>query len=241
MLCYFYIFILIPMSLAFNLNGITNFVNKHRLVTLSCPCEDPSLCQPIPPARGKTRLAYSTEPLNWKYYDYTRITEIALFFDISEIDPQMICTAHKKNVQLHLAVFFTNQTFLNTTKKDIWIENSLKLLKDNFLDGINIDYEEERTSEWEPYLVAFFEELSYKMRKISPNYQLTYCLPLRPEINHDLVSIPKVVDYFMLMDYGEALVIDPDHCYATANQQPVKVLEGIIILRNYLYIGQHLF
>ena len=117
MLRFFYILLLIQISVTSNLNGRTKFVNNHRTIPFSCPCEDVSLCKPIPPADGKTRLAYSINPSNWKYYDFTKITEIAIYFDISKLDPQLICTAHKNNVQLHLKGLFTNETFLNSNEK----------------------------------------------------------------------------------------------------------------------------
>ena len=142
---------LIPISIASNLNGKTNpnFVNNRRLVPLSCPCEDKSLCDPIPRAKGKTRLAYSRVAANWKYFDLTKITELIIFLDVSEMDPQVICAAHKNNVQLHLMGIFNHDTFLNSTQKEMWLSESLNLVKENFLDGINIDYEEGRSSEWE--------------------------------------------------------------------------------------------
>ena len=104
-------------------NGFKNFhfVNNHRISPLKCPCQDASLCQPIPRAKGHTKLAYSTNPSNWKYYELSKITELALTYDISKMDPQLICAAHKINVQLHLMISFTNETFMNATKTEEWI------------------------------------------------------------------------------------------------------------------------
>ena len=227
MLDYLLILLLIPISIASNLNGITNsnFVNNHRLVPLSCPCEDKSLCDPIPRAKGKTRLAYSRVAANWKYFDLTKITELIIFFDVSEMDPQVICAAHKNKVQLHLMGIFNHETFINSTQKEMWMSESLKLVKENFLDGINIDYEEGRSSEWEPYLVKFVEEISSTLKSMNPNYQLTYCLPVSPLANYDLATIPKVVDYLMLMDYDQSWN-NPQHCYPSANQQPHVSIDG---------------
>ena len=227
---YLYVLLLIPISIASNLNGIRNynFVNNRRLVPLSCPCKDTSLCQPIPPSKGSTRLAYSRVAANWKYYDFSKITELIIFFDVSQMDPQMICTAHQNNVQLHLAGFFNHETFLNSTKKEAWITESLNLIKDNFLDGINIDYEEGRDSQSEPYLVIFVEEVSSRLKSMNKNYQLTYCLPTSPLANYDFKTIPYVVDYLMLMDYDQNWN-NPQHCYASGNEQPQETINGNVV------------
>ena len=230
MIYYICVLLLFLSSVDCNLNGITdyNFVNTRRLTPLSCPCEDTSLCQPIPRAKSEVKLAYSTTASNWKYYDYSKLTEIAIFFDVAELEPQMICTAHKNNVQLHLKGFFKHETFLNSTQRAMWIKDTLDLVKENFLDGINIDYEEGRSSAWEPHLVKFVEELASTLKNMNPNYQLTYCLPTWPLDNYDFDTIPKIVDYLMLMDYDQNWN-NPTHCYASANQQAQVTLNGKLV------------
>ncbi|KAI6659291.1 Di-N-acetylchitobiase-like [Oopsacas minuta] len=230
MVCYICIFCLILINLA----SSTDIADHNRRSTSTCPCEDASLCEPIPPAKGKTRLAYSKEPGNWKYYDFTKITEMVLFFDITEIDPEIVCVAHKYNVQLHLRGCFGNETFRNSTKQEKWIQENLKLLTDYHLDGINVDYERPRIAQWEPQLVDFMVELSIRVRSMNSNYQLTYCLPTDPLLHYEMVTIPTVMDYLMIMDYDHVWDIHPNHCFATANQQPMKTIFG---LTKYMSLG----
>ena len=212
-------------------NGFKNFhfVNNHRISPLKCPCQDASLCQPIPRAKGHTKLAYSTNPSNWKYYELSKITELALTYDVSKMDPQLICAAHKNNVQLHLMITLSNETFMDGIKTGEWIEDQIDLLKENYLDGIDIDYEVPRQVKWIPHIVNLVGNLSERMKLSSPNYQLTYCIFGDPSNNPEVfnsIIIPTVVDYFMLMAYDDGFSIEKDECYATANQSPELTIIG---------------
>ncbi|KAI6659292.1 Di-N-acetylchitobiase precursor [Oopsacas minuta] len=234
MFCYVYIILLFSINLASSTPKCVDFVDHNRQYPLVCTCEDPSLCQPIPRAKGKTRLAYSKVPENWKYYDFTKITELILSFATADIDPELVCMAHKNNVQLHLKGCFTNETYLNPVKQDEWIDDNLKKLTDNYLDGINIDFEQPRNAEHEPLLVSFMVKLSKKLRSMNSNYQLTYCLETFPKPNNDYTTIPEVMDYLMIMDYDQANINEQEHCYASANEHPLTTITG---LTEYLELG----
>lgn len=58
-----------------------------------CPCEDPSLCEPIARPQGKEFLMFSTKPNVWRKYDWTKVTTIALF---RPWDDELMCEAHKR-------------------------------------------------------------------------------------------------------------------------------------------------
>ena len=208
-----------------NFPGI-RFENHQRQNPLPCKCEDTSLCQPIPPTKGNVRLAYSTDPSNWKYYNFSEITEIAVFFDISKLTPEMLCTAHKNNVQLHLAGFFGNQTFIDPSLRERWLQDTLKMITDNYLDGINLDYEQQRHPETEPYLESFVMELSQRLKKMSPHYRITFCEHYAPLPFYDVTTIPKIVDYLMIMSYGEISLHDPGYLYPSADQQAWRTVYG---------------
>ena len=223
-----FILLLIQFNLASGIfNGrSSSFVNRHREPAMGCPCEDTSLCGPIPPTKGNVRLAYSRVPFNWKYYDLSKLTEIVLFFDISMLDPEMVCAAHKNNVQLHLAVFFRSETFLNQFLQEKWISDHLKMVVDNNLDGINVDYEQNRNAEWEPLIVRFMIELAVRLKSMNSNYTLTFCEPEEPRQYYDFATIPKIVDYLMLMSYDEVWDRYSGYRYPTANQNPGNTIEG---------------
>ena len=229
-----FILLLIQFNLA---SGIFNrrsmsFVNHHRQLPMGCPCqcEDTSLCGPIPHTKGNVRLAYSRDPSNWKYYNLSKLTEIVVFFDVSELDPEMVCMAHKNNVQLHLAGFFGNETFLNQSLQEKWIDDHLKMIVDNNLDGINVDYEENRKAEWEQRLVRFMLELAVRLKSMNSNYQLTFCEPGEPRPYYDFSAIPKIADYLMIMSYDEVWDRDSDYMYPTPNQNPGNTIEGNVFV-----------
>ena len=47
----------------------------------ACPCSDPSLCKPLNVPDRPELLGFITNGTNWKYYNYTYITTIAVFVD----------------------------------------------------------------------------------------------------------------------------------------------------------------
>ena len=202
------------------------FENHHRQNPLPCKCEDTSLCQPIPPTQGNVRLAYSTNPSNWKFYNFSELTEIALFFDISKLTSEMVCMAHKNKVQLHLQGSFGKSTFINPSLREQWFQNTLKTIADNYLDGINLDYEQQRDPETEPYLESFVTELSQRLRKMSPHYRITFCEPSSPLPHYDLSTIPKDVDYLMIMSYDEEIHHQPNYSYPGPNQPAWRTVYG---------------
>ena len=84
----------------------------------------------------------------------------------------------------------------------------LDLLKENYLDGINIDYESGRQAAWIPNISYLVGNLSDKMKLTSPNYQLTYCTSENPLANPELFyssTIRTSVDYFMIMAYDNGM------------------------------------
>lgn len=233
-----FILLLIPFNLAsgiFNRRSM-NFVNHHRHSPMGCLCEDASLCGPIPHTKGNVRLAYSTDPSNWKYYNLSKLTEIAVWFDVSRLEPEMVCMAHKNNIQLHLAGFFGNETFLNQSLQEIWIEDHLKMIVDNNLDGINVDYEENRRADWEIFISRFMVELAARLKNMNSNYQMTFCEPWEPRLYYELSTIPKIADYLMIMSYDEVWDRDSSYMYPTANQKPGKTIEGNVCCFRNLFV-----
>lgn len=81
-------------------------VNFSAFVRGKCPCEDKALCEPIARPQGKEFLMFSTKPNDWKKYDWTKVTTIALF---RPWDDELMCEAHKRVsalVNSYLVAFF---------------------------------------------------------------------------------------------------------------------------------------
>ena len=55
----------------------------------ACPCSNPSLCKPVNVPPRPELLGFATESaLHWKLYNYTYITTLAVFGNIT-LDPQV--------------------------------------------------------------------------------------------------------------------------------------------------------
>ena len=127
-----------------------------------------------------------------------------------------------------LMVTFTNETFMNDTKTEEWIDDQLDLLKENYLDGINIDYEYRRQAAWIPNLYLFSWESIRKNETFQSYYQLTYCTSEYTLANPELFyssTIRTSVDYFMIMAYDNGMSKQGDKCYGSANQPPEVVIK----------------
>lgn len=103
-------------------------VNFSAFVRGKCPCEDTALCEPIARPQGKEFLMFSTKPNDWKKYDWTKVTTIALF---RPWDDELMCEAHKRVSALVnsylVACFVSEETFALKIAKRNSIFSSVKL------------------------------------------------------------------------------------------------------------------
>lgn len=66
-----------------------------------CICADKSLCRPLTtPLPTKEVFVFQTNALNWKHYDWSLVTTIALFDQDHKLLPELLCYAHARNVRL---------------------------------------------------------------------------------------------------------------------------------------------
>ena len=64
-------------------------VSSLILEKTSCPCSDPSLCKPVDVPPRLELVAFTTDSaLQWKLYNYTYITTLAMFGNLT-LDPQV--------------------------------------------------------------------------------------------------------------------------------------------------------
>ena len=69
----------------------------------SCPCEDPSLCEPIKGAPKKEVLGFVTSQTNWPGYNWTTLTTVAMF---TALNDSLLCYAHSKGVRVVLSASY---------------------------------------------------------------------------------------------------------------------------------------
>ena len=79
----------------------------------SCPCADPSLCNPISGTPDKEILAFVTSQDNWPHYNWSLLTTVALFTDFND---SLLCYAHSKGVRVVLSASYPVNELQNFTR-----------------------------------------------------------------------------------------------------------------------------
>lgn len=82
----------------------------------SCPCEDPSLCEPIKGSPKKEIFGFVRSQTNWPSYNWSLLTTVALFTDMNN---SMLCHAHSKGVRVVLPASYPTSELQNTTQVNV--------------------------------------------------------------------------------------------------------------------------
>ena len=93
---------ILPLLLINCCHGQT-LLSKNVVDDYACPCSDSNLCKPLDIGPRKEVVGFVTAKDNWKMYNYTHLTTLAIF---TELDPQLVCYAHQKNVRIVLEAKF---------------------------------------------------------------------------------------------------------------------------------------
>ena len=104
-----------------------------------CPCTNVSLCQPIQVGPRREKFAFIVDVNNWRSYNYSQITTIAMFID--QLIPEFLCFAHSQQVRLVWPTGYDTKQLGNATARMEWIRSQVDKVKSTFADGINIDVE----------------------------------------------------------------------------------------------------
>ena len=106
-----------------------------------CPCVNQSLCQPIRLGPRREKFTFIVSMDNWRSYDYSQLTTIALFVD--HLLPEFYCFAHSQQVRLVWTADYDVRKLGNPAARKEWLEKQVDKVKSTFTDGINIDVERE--------------------------------------------------------------------------------------------------
>ena len=106
-----------------------------------CPCANRSLCQPIQVGPRREKFTFIVSMDNWRSYDYSQLTTIALFVD--HLVPEFYCYAHSQQVRLVWAAGYDVRKLGNAAARKEWLSKQVDRVKSTFTDGINIDVEHE--------------------------------------------------------------------------------------------------
>ena len=223
----------------------------------TCHCKNETLCVPITRRQDKVIAAYTEANDNWSQYDMGLLTELIVTSDIEKIDSQLICLAHDKGVQVHVAVKLTSDVIYEVTVQKPWIQRQVENLKKFHLDGININYEEYIPPKKQTFLIEFFKEMYSVLKSASISYELSYSASWY--LGSDEITLYKElsnsVDYLMLKEFDMSTVVDGPPCTPGPNAPIYKIMSSewgfhsntklalirsrIILEKPYLNIGQH--
>ena len=155
----------------------------------------------------------------YKYYDYNALHTIGYFS--YAVDPAtgsyttihgwdetpVIEYAHQRDVRVVLVItnfgYDNNDILLSDPqKRATLISESVSLVKEYDGDGINIDFENIRSSQREN-LSSFMTALSYELRSVIPEAELSICLPpVYWSDAFDLEVLSDLCDYLIIMGYN---------------------------------------
>lgn len=82
----------------------------------SCPCDDPSLCEPIKGSPKNEILGFVTSQDNWPKYNWSLLTTVALF---TTFNNSLLCHAHSKGVRVVLSASYPISELQNLTNVEV--------------------------------------------------------------------------------------------------------------------------
>lgn len=106
-----------------------------------CPCANQSLCQPIQVGPRREKFTFIVSMDNWRSYDYSQLTTIALFVD--QLLPEFYCFAHSQQVRLVWTAGYDVRKLDDAAARKEWLQSQVDRVNSTFTDGINIDVEHE--------------------------------------------------------------------------------------------------
>ncbi|XP_015211398.2 di-N-acetylchitobiase isoform X1 [Lepisosteus oculatus] len=184
-----------------------------------CPCETRDLCKQITDVKEFEVYVFDVGGKTWKSYDWSKVTTVAAF---GKFDPELMCYAHSKGARLVLKGDVPLSDIVDPSNRTAWILEKVTLAKKQFMDGINIDIEQEVEEASPEYyaLTALVRETTEAFHREIPGSQVSFDVAWSPKCIdkrcYDYVAIAEVSDLVFVMSYDEQSQIWGD-CIAKAN------------------------
>ncbi len=169
-------------------------------------------------------------PLRWDLLSILAWFEVAangdgsLSIDHGLPDPELIQTAHENGVKVVIVIINFNSDNIvsilsNPNNRARLINESIELVQDLGIDGVNIDFEGVPGSQ-KQNLVTFMTELTDSFHQINPDYHISICTPA--------VDWRNAFDYDQLAIHSSALMIMAYnyHWSGSSIAGPVSPLRG---------------
>ncbi|XP_030061643.1 di-N-acetylchitobiase [Microcaecilia unicolor] len=194
----------------------------------SCPCQDPTLCVPIARHRDFEVYVFDIGGQNWKSYDWSQVTTVATF---GKYDPELMCYAHSKGSRVVLKGDVLLKNIIDPKNRTDWITQQVDLAKTQFMDGINLDIEQEVIKGSPEYyaLTALVEETVEAFHREIQGSQVTFDVAWSPKCVdircYNYTAIANACDFLFVMSYDEQSQIWTE-CVAGANAPYTWTLDG---------------
>jgi len=151
------------------------------------------------------------------------------------IDPNLICYAHERNVRIIGIAVYPTEQLLNKTHVDEWVTTKFQFLKDNFLDGFNLDFEDpidDKSPEQGALLSLVKHIRSLLDTEVSTYAQLTMDAPFAPGCTwgrcYGWKALSDYLDFIFIMYYDMGGESGPQwNCKAAPNSPYPTVVKGI--------------
>ncbi|KAM9243502.1 di-N-acetylchitobiase isoform 1-T1 [Dugong dugon] len=193
-----------------------------------CPCEEPTLCRPIRHHPDHEVFVFDVGYKTWKYYDWSQITTVATF---GKYDSELMCYAHSKGARVVLKGDVSVKDIIDPTFRASWIAQKLTLARKQYMDGINIDIEQEVNCSSPEYdaLTALVKETTDAFHREIEGSQVTFDVAWSPKnIDrrcYNYTGIADACDFVFVMSYDEQSQVWSD-CIAAANAPYIQTLTG---------------
>ena len=193
----------------------------------TCKCQNNTFCLPIERRSNKIVAVYGTASEDWYQYDLSILTEIIV--TSKQINPELICLAHSKGVQVHAQVKLTSDVIFEATVRDNWMREVLKNVIEMNLDGINLNYQEYIPPKKQSLLTEFVKEF---YTALNSSHQLSYSVGwyLNSEEKKLYKELSQFVDYFMVREFDMSNVIEGPPCYPGPNAPIYKIMSSELLL-----------
>ncbi|KAL7854525.1 hypothetical protein SRHO_G00167150 [Serrasalmus rhombeus] len=185
----------------------------------ACPCAREELCQPVQHERELEVFVFDVGGKAWKSYDWSKVTTVAAF---GQYDAELMCYAHSKGARLVLKGDVPLRDMVDEAKRTAWIKDKVNLAKSQFMDGINLDIEQEVEESSPEYyvLTALVKETTDMFHREIPGSQVSFDVAWSPKCIdkrcYDYTAIADSCDLLFVMSYDEQSQIWGD-CIAMAN------------------------
>uniref|UniRef100_H3B472 Di-N-acetylchitobiase n=1 Tax=Latimeria chalumnae TaxID=7897 RepID=H3B472_LATCH len=197
-------------------------------VAVGCPCQEPDLCKQMTEIRDFEVFVFDVGGKKWKHYDWSQVTTVATF---GIYDPELMCYAHSKGARVVLKGDVPLRDIIDPLNRTAWISQKVELAKKQYMDGINIDIEQQVDKFSPEYyaLTTLVKESTEAFHREIPGSQVTFDVAWSPNCIdrrcYDYVSIAEACDFLFVMSYDEQSQIWGD-CIALANAPYKQTLTG---------------